>query len=221
MNANFGDYRLPEIFWSKVKLNEETGCWNWIARLDKDGYGAWRSRAFRHLGDRVHRVSYSLLVGEIPSGLVIDHLCRTRNCVNPEHLEPVTTRENTDRGVNYIAENRAKTHCPKGHEYAGDNLVIKRTKQGEARICRTCRNEQALAAFYEKRWNPNGAGAPALRTHCKQGHEFSEENTHTITNKHGGITRVCRTCGRESKRRQAEAKRLERDGRQRSTSIPV
>lgn len=70
-------------------------CWLWIGPLDRYGYGKYR-RSNRHTG--AHRIAYQLLVGEIPEGLVIDHLCRNRACVNPWHMDPVTNRENILRG---------------------------------------------------------------------------------------------------------------------------
>lgn len=75
-------------------VNPETHCWDWVARKDRDGYGA--IKANRKLW-RAHRLSYELHVGPIPSGLQLDHLCRNRGCVNPAHLDPVSSRENTRR----------------------------------------------------------------------------------------------------------------------------
>lgn len=81
-----------------------------------------------------------MFVGPIPDGLVIDHLCRNPQCVNPMHLEPVTPEENTRRGIGGW-NTRAKTHCPQGHPYSGANLYINPTSG--ARVCRTCNNEKA------------------------------------------------------------------------------
>lgn len=84
-----------EAMWARVMPVPESGCWIWTGELNRNGYGrVWR------LGRRVmaHRAMYELLVGPIPEGLVLDHLCRVRCCVNPKHLEPVTVRENTIRG---------------------------------------------------------------------------------------------------------------------------
>ena len=106
-----------------------SGCWLWIGRIHhQSGYGV-----FKHEGrtQQAHRVSYVLSGREIPAGLVIDHLCRVRSCVNPAHLEPVTLAENTRRGENAC---RNKTHCPSGHSYMGTNLRLVR---GE-RHCRRC-----------------------------------------------------------------------------------
>jgi hypothetical protein len=85
----------------------------------------------------VHRVVYEALVKPIPVGLVLDHLCRVRHCVNPAHLEPVTQRENVLRGETAPAANKAKTHCVRGHPFSGQNLILR--KSG-VRECRTCAN---------------------------------------------------------------------------------
>ena len=139
MPAALNDPRLPDLFWRKVEVADD-GCWNWSAHRDKDGYGVWRHPGRHELGRRAHRISYSVLVEEIPKGLQIDHRCRNRACVNPGHLEPVTHRVNVDRGENYVAANRAKTHCPQGHELAGDNLVLKKQRGGVARTRGVRRN---------------------------------------------------------------------------------
>jgi hypothetical protein len=87
----------------------------------------------------VHRVAYELLVGPIPEGLELDHLCRNTRCVNPEHLEPVTGRENLMRAVSsWAAKNAAKTHCPQGHPYDEENTKVKRDG---GRACRACGRE--------------------------------------------------------------------------------
>ena len=83
-----------------------------------------------------HRVSYVHFKGLIPEELELDHLCRNPSCVNPEHLEPVTHRENILRSpTNPLAKNAAVTHCPKGHPYEGYNLMI----ENGSRLCRECR----------------------------------------------------------------------------------
>lgn len=109
------------------------GCWEWIAGKSL-GYGVVRWRGKKSYA---HRVFYEALVGQIPDGKTIDHLCRNRACVNPEHMEPVSRGENVLRGEGRTAANARKTHCPMGHLLAGDNL-----KRGEAgtRKCRICHN---------------------------------------------------------------------------------
>lgn len=127
---------LPERIASKIQI-DESGCWCWIASQNKSGYALLRWNGSTR---RAHRVVYQLLVGEIPAGLQLDHLCRVRHCVNPAHLEPVTQRENLLRGDTIPAKHATKTHCPKGHPLAGDNLVCWRLQRGQ-RDCLTCHRE--------------------------------------------------------------------------------
>lgn len=105
-------------------------CWNFTGALT-DGYG----RAY--VDGRLvitHRAAYEVLVGPIPAGLTLDHLCRNKACYNPAHLEPVTRAENLRRGWQH---RELKTHCPRGHEYAGRNLYV--SPKGW-RICRLCQS---------------------------------------------------------------------------------
>lgn len=98
-----------------------------------------------------HRVSYRAFKGKIPEGLELDHLCRMPCCVNPDHLEPVTRQENVKRGAVPIVSARrelSKTHCPQGHAYSGDNLVID-TKG--ARRCKICKREACNKAARKRR----------------------------------------------------------------------
>lgn len=118
------------------KLLEVNGCWEWQAYRNPAGYGILMvDRKPR----RAHRLTYELLVGPIPAGLEIDHLCRNRACANPAHLEPVTRLENVRRGMAPAASaerNRAKTHCVRGHLFDEANTRI--TPKGY-RDCRACR----------------------------------------------------------------------------------
>lgn len=116
--------------WAHVDKTDS--CWFWTGLLNHAGYGrVWNDGAVR----LAHRVAYELVVGPIPSGLTLDHLCRTRRCVNPTHLEPVTQRENTRRGNTISNRNAAKTHCVNGHPFDDKNTA--RT-QGGHRRCRRC-----------------------------------------------------------------------------------
>lgn len=115
-------------FWSKVDKTD--GCWEWLGAKTKDGHGRFRTPTSHVLA---HRWAYEHLVAPIPDGLVLDHLCRNTSCVNPDHLEPVTVAENTARGIGPSAENRRKTHCPRGHAYA-DHAVV---REGRRR-CGVC-----------------------------------------------------------------------------------
>jgi hypothetical protein len=123
-------------FEEKISPEPNSGCWLWDGAINRDGYGNfWLPRQRRGIG--AHRLSYILAVGPVPDGLEIDHLCRMRCCVNPEHMEPVTKAENARRGI--VGHNSsAKTHCPQGHAYTADNLVKIRTRSRTNRICLTC-----------------------------------------------------------------------------------
>ena len=112
-----------------------SGCWLWQGALTK-GYGRIEVEG-RHL--RVHRLAYELVKGPIPDGLSLDHLCRTRNCINPDHLEAVTTRENILRGEGIAATHARKTHCIHGHKFTAENTHVWRG----GRSCRTCKRTQA------------------------------------------------------------------------------
>lgn len=113
------------------------GCWQWTGSLVQKGYGALRDAG---VNCRAHRWSYEHFVGPIPDGLTLDHLCRNRGCVNPEHLEPVTSLENTRRGLPFWNRPRL-THCRSGlHEMTPEN-TIERIWNGKAqRRCRACVN---------------------------------------------------------------------------------
>jgi hypothetical protein len=123
-------------FWTKVEKTQS--CWEWQASKTRDGYGNFS------IGDHrmvlAHRFSYETLVGPVPDGLDLDHLCRNRACVNPTHLEPVTRAENVYRGIAPAAINKRKTYCIRGHPLSGENLRF--TRAGK-RVCRECRNMRA------------------------------------------------------------------------------
>jgi len=106
-------------------------CLTWKGHLNYAGYGLIWTKDKKY---RVHRIIHELFIGPIAEGLCVDHLCRNRACVNPEHLEAVTPVENVRRGV---PKNRNKTHCVKGHEFSLENTTI--LKSGKRR-CRKCHN---------------------------------------------------------------------------------
>lgn len=130
-------------FWDRVDKRDD-GCWLWLGPLTPKGYG----RTY-HKGrvQFVHRIAWSLSGRELADGLELDHLCRVRHCVNPDHLEPVTHRENTLRGDTVTARNAAKTHCVKGHRYTPDNTRMYRG----SRYCRTCVNHYSRLSKQRQR----------------------------------------------------------------------
>lgn len=131
--------------WNKVLVTES--CWLWTGATDRNGYGLWSPPKSSGLRMGVaHRFAYMALVGPIPEGLELDHLCRTKGCVNPSHLEPVTRQENMRR-VRWT-----KTHCPNGHDLNADNNRYVRPN-GHDYSCRACHREDARRrqGYYERR----------------------------------------------------------------------
>lgn len=127
---------MEERLWSKIdRTGGPDACWLWTASSSK-GYG----RLYVEGRFRVsHRIVYELLVGPIPAGLQIDHLCRNHSCNNPAHLEPVTPRENTLRSPLGAGGRARRTHCPQGHEYTPENTAVSSKRQ---RHCKTCKRER-------------------------------------------------------------------------------
>ena len=117
-----------ERFLDKIEFTVG-GCWAWRGTISRKGYGMFWPTA---VATPAHRYSYERLIGPIPKGLQIDHLCRNRSCVNPEHLEPVTAKENQLRSP---FDPAAKSHCKYGHEYTPENTQV--NPRG-ARVCRAC-----------------------------------------------------------------------------------
>jgi hypothetical protein len=129
MDKRGADLRKCPLF--RIKND---GCWDRIGRLSTGGYAVITVNG--HLF-RSHRFLFEKIIGPIPDGLFIDHLCRNRACSNPLHLEPVTSRENTLRGIGITSINAKKTHCKNGHLLSGKNLNEKKAKMG-GRACRIC-----------------------------------------------------------------------------------
>lgn len=132
---------MPTRFWAKV--NKTADCWVWTASTYPNGYGIF---SIGHgVLSAAHRVAYQLVIGPIPDGLELDHLCRNHLCVNPCHLEPVTHRENTLRGRSQSALNAKVTHCPKGHSYDETNTGIRPKGERSCRACDRARHQKRAA----------------------------------------------------------------------------
>jgi hypothetical protein len=129
---------LEQRFFAKVDVGTSpAGCWIWTANRTKDGYGTIQSGPQTRRMLRAHRVAYEMLVGTIPDGAEVDHLCREPSCVNPLHLEVVSRLENLARGRRACGHGH-ETHCPHGHPYDEVNTYV--AKDGSRR-CRTCRTD--------------------------------------------------------------------------------
>lgn len=122
---------VEQRFWAKVAKSDD--CWNWTGSISGRGYGRMQTPASS--SSAAHRISYILHHGMIGDGMVVDHICRNKLCVNPAHLRAVTPKQNTlENSASVTAINAAKTHCAKGHPFSGDNLLA---QPGERR-CRQC-----------------------------------------------------------------------------------
>ncbi|MQB01861.1 MAG: HNH endonuclease [Actinobacteria bacterium] len=143
-----------ERFWEKVNKDDSSGCWLWTSTLNIGGYGYFKvavvgSAPSLWLGEKpqavyrhcyAHRWAWIDTRGPIPDGLTLDHLCRVRHCVNPNHLEPVTIDVNINRGNPRSKQLAARTHCNAGHPY--DEANTYQMPDGSRR-CRACQAEAA------------------------------------------------------------------------------
>lgn len=131
--------KTEDLFKVFVQLDEITGCWDWTGRKERAGYGCLE-RVFK--GKKyvlAHRLAYALLVGDIPEGLTIDHLCKNRRCVNPAHLDAVPFAENIKRRGGTRFSNPNRTTCSRSHEYD----VFKHKAGKVIRRCSICDRETA------------------------------------------------------------------------------
>lgn len=130
-----------ERFWAKVS-DHPSGCWVWTAGKSNTGYGSFRYNDRTH---NAHRLAWLWLVGSLPEGLVLDHLCLNRACVNPAHLEPVSTAENIRRGL------ALRTHCFHGHEWTEENTLYTQHGHRKCRECNRLRDRARWPARYAKK----------------------------------------------------------------------
>jgi hypothetical protein len=141
-------------FWAKV--NAFGPCWEWVAYCDPCGYGRFGNGPDGEV--MAHRVAWLLLIGPIPEGMELDHLCRNRPCVNPDHLEVVTRLENVRRTPKPGA--KFKSHCHRGHPMSGDNLYVSPTSGN-----RTCRECQRI--FRESKQEAKARAMPTMSERLK------------------------------------------------------
>lgn len=146
---SFAEWLSPRriaSFWSKVDKAAPSGCWRWTASLSDCGYGAFAVRVGEKQRSRpAHRIAWELHHQRaIDAGLELDHLCRNRWCVNPDHLEPTTRRDNILRGISPAAINARRTHCVRGHD-------LLRLTYLKYRRCRVCHRERQATYMARKK----------------------------------------------------------------------
>ena len=172
-----------DTFWAQV---EPTGfCWLWQGYITPEGYGmSWLDGDSRG----AHRIAYTDLVGEIPNGMHLDHLCRIRNCVNPDHLEIVTPRENSLRATRIQV---GRSHCTHGHEWTEANTL----PCGESKRCRQCilvreHVQRGLQCAYDEFCDESvhGRGKLELSDTCERGHTMADAYIRSDG------SRMCSTC---------------------------
>lgn len=204
------------------KFTVGDGCWLWKDSLGSFGYGVLITDGKTRMA---HRFVYEMLVGPIPDGLTLDHLCHThdltcaggnscvhRGCVRPDHLEPVTAVENVARGRSYWA---AKTHCPKGHPYDDANTI---QMQG-ARRCRACQHEFQSAYYRRKKAADPRFGLKRLVLPLKSG-EVSH-GTRYVYERYGCRCEPCREAARIDRRRRRAAAETNIEAQRQLVDAPV
>jgi hypothetical protein len=124
------------------------GCWRWTSTTSQEGYGIFQVGGRKGKVFKAHRYFYEFFKSaRIPDGMTIDHLCRNKACVNPQHLEVVTSGENSRRAGPYTV-NANKTKCKHGHPLSGDNLRIDAAGK---RVCITCKSIKSRASYLRRR----------------------------------------------------------------------
>lgn len=151
-NTPYSDEERIAAFWDKVDKSGE--CWVWTGGKTLKGYGqAYLGPTRNSPRKRVHTVSWTLIRGPVPEGLTLDHLCRNKLCVNPDHLELVTAEENTRRANSFRV---LPDSCPKGHPFVEENTYhpVRKNKDGTTyttRACKACQQEVSRRAYVRKK----------------------------------------------------------------------
>lgn len=148
---------------AKIQIDTKSGCWLFQGNLEhgygRSSIGSKSKGTFKKV--YVHKITYEYFVGPVPEGYEIDHLCRTRKCCNPDHLEAVTPYENKMRGESPPAINAKKTHCPRGHEYSDSNTIVTNTGFRQCKACKRLRYSRTYVRKTGRPYSPrDSVGAP-------------------------------------------------------------
>lgn len=143
--------KVEEYFHDNYIPVTESGCWLWLRGCNSDGYACMTVGI---TSTRVHKWAYEKYKHIVPTKMTLDHLCRVRSCVNPDHLDCISNWENSFRGDTLTGINARKTHCKNGHEFTAQNTEVYKTKNrkwsnGIIRRCKICRR------IYNKQWKTN------------------------------------------------------------------
>jgi hypothetical protein len=146
--------QIVDLLAASFEVSED-GCWLWTRPLTNEGYARlnWKHQDGPNVPGG-HRVVLAAIGQPVPMGMVVDHACRNRACINPDHLDVVVQRENVMRSPIAIgALNAAKTHCAQGHHYSADNTYVWRStkRSTTVRICKTCQRAHARRRYLAKK----------------------------------------------------------------------